>query len=61
MRIEYTRRKNIYLDLNEMISTRSLLMGIEFQLIPAINVDDEMDNQDDEDHEEFLLKKNKVI
>jgi len=29
-------------------------MDMEVQLILAINVDDEMDNQDDEDHEEFL-------
>jgi hypothetical protein len=29
-------------------------MDMEVRLILAINVDDEMDNQDDEDHEEFL-------
>jgi hypothetical protein len=29
-------------------------MDMEVQLILAINVDDEMDNQDGEDHEEFL-------
>jgi hypothetical protein len=27
----------------------------EVQLILAIDVDDEMDNQDDEDHEGFLI------
>jgi len=30
-------------------------MGMEVHLILAIDVDDEMDNQDDGDHEEFLL------
>jgi hypothetical protein len=30
-------------------------MGMEVHLILAIDVDDEMDNQDDEDHEEFLF------
>ena len=35
-------------------------MSIEVQLILAIDVDDEMDSQDDEDHEEFLLVKKKV-
>jgi len=28
---------------------------MEVQLILAIDVDDEMDNQDDEDHEGFLI------
>jgi hypothetical protein len=33
-------------------------MGRKVHLILAINVDDEMDSRDDEDHEEFLrLKK----
>jgi hypothetical protein len=34
-------------------------MDIEVRLILAIDVDGGMDNQDDEDHEEFLSKKNK--
>lgn len=34
-------------------------MDMKVQLILAIDVDDEMDNQDDEDHEEFLRMKKK--
>jgi len=30
-------------------------MDMKVQLILPIDVDDEMDNQDDEDHEEFLF------
>jgi hypothetical protein len=35
-------------------------MNIGVQLILAIDVDDGMDNQDDEDHEEFLRMKKKT-
>jgi hypothetical protein len=32
-------------------------MDMRDRLILARDVDDEMDNQDDEDHEEFLMRK----
>jgi hypothetical protein len=35
-------------------------MDMKVRLILARDVDDEMDNQDDEDHEEFLMRK-KII
>ena len=36
-------------------------MDIRDRLIPARDIDDEMDNQDDEDHEGFLIKRKEII